>query len=120
MRSIRFWILFFSVGSIIGCGADSGNQVTPEKPSPVGGAMVRFPHDAGFVAIKTETSGPSGAAKTKLRETKIVAVFFENDGSTPMTPPPTEVVFELEGLPSKTAKPGPKTVSLLADPATPN
>ena len=56
--------------------------------------------------------------KTKLRATKIVAVFFENDGSTPMTPPPTEVVFELESFRSKTADL--KTVTLEADPTTPN
>ena len=80
--------------------------------------MVRLPNDAGLVAIKTETADPSRAAKTKLRTSKIVAVFFENDGSTPMTPPPTEVVFELESLRSKTADL--KTVTLEADPTTPN
>src|SRR5262245_58088091 len=120
MRLIRFWLLLFSLGSIIGCGAPSGNQVAPEKPSPVGGAMVRFPHDAGFVAIKTETAEPSRAVKTKLRETKIVAVFFENDVAPPMPPPPPEVVFEVESLRSKPANPDVKTVILEADPATPN
>jgi hypothetical protein len=118
MRSIRLWLVLFSLGSIIGCGAESGTQVATVKPSPVGGAMVRLPHDAGLVAIKTEAADASRAVKTKLRATKIVAVFFENDGSTPMTPPPTEVVFELEGFRSKAAEP--KTVTLEADPTTPN
>ncbi|MGP0069208.1 MAG: hypothetical protein ACLQGP_37110 [Isosphaeraceae bacterium] len=118
MRSIRPWIALFSLGPIIGCGAESGTQVVAVKPSPVGGAMVRLPHDAGLVAIKTETADPSRAAKKKPRAAKIVAVFFENDGSTPMTPPPTEVVFELEGIRSNSA--GLKTVALEADPRTPN
>ena len=64
--------------------------------------MVRLPNGAGLVAIKTETADPSREVKTKLRAEKIVAVFFENDGSTPMTPPPTQVVFELESFRSKT------------------
>jgi hypothetical protein len=120
MRSIHFGLVWFSLASIAGCGGHSGTQLAEYKPSPVGGAMVRFPHDAGFVAIKTETANPAGGVKTKLRESKIVAVFFKNDGSTPMTPPPTDVVFELESLPSKTANPSVKSVSLLADPDTPN
>ncbi len=118
MRPVRLWLVVFSVGSMIGCGAAPGTQVATVKPSPVGGAMVRLPHDAGLVAIKTEAADPSRAAKSKLRATKIVAVFFENDGSTPMAPPPTEVVFELESFRSKTADL--KTVTLEADPATPN
>jgi hypothetical protein len=73
-----------------------------------------------LVAIKTEAASSSRPGKTKQRATaeKIVAVFFENDGSTPMTTPPTEVVFELESLRSKTADL--KPVPLEADPTTPN
>ena len=118
MRSNLLWLALISLGSIIGCGSESGTQVATVKPSPVGGAMVRLPHDAGLVAIKTEAADPPGKAKKKPRATKIVAVFFENDGSTPMTPPPTEVVFELESLRSKTADL--KAVPLEADPTTPN
>jgi hypothetical protein len=117
---MRFWLVLFSLGSMIGCGADSGNQVAAVKPSPVGGAMVRLPQGAGLVAIKTEIADPARAAKTKLQATKIVAVFFENDGSTSMSPPPSEVVFELESWRSKTAKPDVKTVALEADPTSPN
>jgi hypothetical protein len=118
MRSIRLGLVVFSLGSIIGCGAGSGTQVATVKPSPVGGAMVRLPNGAGLVAIKTETADPSRAVKAKLRATKIVAVFFKTDGSTPMTPPPTEVAFELESFRSKTA--AVKSVTLEADPTTPN
>ena len=71
-----------------------------------------------MVAIKTEMADPSRGARTKVRATKIIAVFFENDGSTPMAPPPTEVIFELESLRSKTADL--KTVTLEADPTTPH
>jgi hypothetical protein len=49
---------------------------------------------------------------------KIVAVFFNKDGSTPMSPAPTDVVFELEILRSKTGQT--KTVALEADPTAPN
>jgi hypothetical protein len=108
----------FALGSIIGCGADSGTHMAAVKASPVGGAMVRLPQNAGLVAIKTEAADSSRAVKSKLRASKIVAVFFENDGSTPMTPPPTEVVFMVENYRSKT--PDFKTVTLESDPSTPN
>ena len=107
-----------SLGSIIGCGPGPGTRAGSVKPSPVGGAMVRLPHDAGLVAIKTEAADPARVGKTKLRATKIVAVFFKNDGSTPMDPPPTEVVFQLEDLRPKTSEL--RTVTLEADPTTPN
>ena len=96
MRPIRLGLVLLFLGPIIGCGAQSGTQVATDKPSPVGGAMVRLPHDAGLVAIKTEPADPSHAVKTKLRTEKIVAVFFENDGSTPMTPPPTKSFSSLK------------------------
>jgi hypothetical protein len=118
MRFIRLWLALCSLGSIIGCGAQSGTQVATVKSSPVGGAMVRLPHDVGLVAIKTEAADSSRPVKSKPRPTKIVAVFFKNDASTPMTPPPTEVVFELESLRSKNAEL--KTVTLGADPTTPH
>jgi hypothetical protein len=119
IRSIRLWLLVFSLGSIIGCGPQPGTQVATDKPSPVGGAMVRLPHDAGLVAIKTERAGSSSrAVKTKQRGTQIVAVFFENDGSTPMTLPPTEVVFDVEGPRFNSADL--RTMTLDADPTTPN
>src|SRR5262249_38082149 len=98
IRSIRRSLIYFALGSIMGCGGGSGSQVAAVKPSPVGGAMVRLPRNAGLVAIKTESDTSSRAVKTKPRAAKIVAVFFENDGSTPMTPPPSEVVFVLESL----------------------
>jgi hypothetical protein len=120
MRFIRLWLALFSLGSIIGCGAQSGTQVATVKSSPVGGAMVRLPHDVGLVAIKTEAADSSRPVKSRPRATKIVAVFFKNDASTPMTPLPTEVVFELESWRSKTAKPDVKTVTFDADSTTPN
>ena len=102
-RSTPFWFVLISLGSIIGCGAEPGASMAAMKVSPVGGAMVRLPHDAGLVAIKTELADPSRAGENEVAATKIVAVFFENDGSTPMTLPPTKVVFELESFRSKTA-----------------
>jgi hypothetical protein len=116
--SFRLLFVLFFLGSIIGCGAEVGTHVPTVKPSPVGGAMVRLPHNEGLVAIKTEPADSSRATKTKLQATKIVAVFFENDGSTPMNPPPTGVSFELEALRSKT--PQFRTVILESDPTTPN
>ena len=118
MRSIRHWLVLCSLGVIIGCGVEPGTQVAAVKPSPVGGAMVRLPRNAGLVAIKTEPADTSRAAKKKVRASKIVAVFFQNDGSTPMTPPPTEVVFELETVRAKAVEV--KTVALEADLTTPN
>ncbi len=118
MRPTRLSLASLLLASVVGCGGQSGTHVETVKPSPVGGAMVRLPRGAGLVAIKTELADPSRKVKSKLRSEKIVAVFFENDGSTPMTKPPTQVVFELESLRSKTAEL--KSVALEADPSAPN
>jgi hypothetical protein len=118
MRFIQRWVALFSLGIVTGCGVEPGTQVQAVKPSPVGGAMVRLPHDVGLVAIKTEVAQPDRAVKAKSKAAKIVAVFFKNDGSTPMTPPPTEVSFELDSFRSKT--PATKFVTLDADPTTPS
>ena len=117
-RSFLFSVVLVSLGSIIGCGGNTGDMVEAEKPSPVGGAMIRLPQNTGLVAIKTEAPDAPRAGKKKSRATSIVAIFFDNDGSTPMSPPPTEVIFELEALNAKA--PQPKPVTLEPDPAAPN
>ena len=117
-NSIALWLLLFSLASFTGCGSDTGGLADSPAPSPVGGMVMRLPKDVGTVAIKTETPAASKGAKGKSRLSTIVAVFFKNDGSTPLSPPPTDVVFELELLHSKTDKL--KPVKLEADPSEPN
>lgn len=100
------------LASAPGCGGSPSN-VSP-KPSPIGGALVRLPGNRGFVAIKSEGPGGSRGARAKLRSASIVAVFYQDDGTTPMNPPPSEVVFEIGA--AEKAKP----VALSPDPADPN
>ena len=94
-RSTPFWFVLFSL-------APSSDAVL--TPGASMAAMKLLQSAARWFACRTRRSGcdqngigdPSRAVKSKVRPTKIVAVFFENDGSTPMTLPPTEVVFVLE------------------------
>jgi hypothetical protein len=77
----------------IGCSDQAHDAGT--KPPPGGGAMIRLPNGRGFVAVKTELLAGSPKGKTKTRAATIVAVFYQTDGVTPMTPAPTDVVFKI-------------------------
>jgi hypothetical protein len=95
IRRIPFLLVPMVLCSTFGCGEPASNLNL--KPSPSGGAMTRLPGNRGLVAIKTEgpASARGGKTKTKARTTTIVASFYQSDGTTPMTPAPTDVVLKL-------------------------
>jgi hypothetical protein len=93
MRRIPFLLVPMVVCSTFGCGEPASNLNL--KPSPVGGAMTRLPGNRGLVAIKTEAPAGAKGGKAKARTTTIVASFYQSDGTTPMSPAPTDVVLKL-------------------------
>jgi hypothetical protein len=81
-----------------GCGQQPSNLTI--KPPTSGGAMIRLPNDRGFVAVKTEIDKADhnlriNPRNARNRPVSIVAYFFQNDGTTAMSPAPTDVVFEI-------------------------
>lgn len=96
--------------AMIGCGG-SAIELNP-KPSPVGGAMMRLPRGQGLVAIKTEAA--DAKSKSRNRPVCIVAYFYAMDGTTPLSPAPTDVVFKI-GIDEKA-----KNIALSPDVKNPN
>ena len=117
-RSIPVWFILISLGSIVGCGAQQGSQYGGYESFSSRRRNGSLTTRRGFGCDQNGIGGSLSRGEVEGAPTKIVAVFFENDGSTPMTLPPTEVVFELESFRSKTAEL--KTVTLEADPTSPN
>lgn len=112
MRPTAILFTAFCLGSIVGC-SDSPTDLNP-KLAPVGGVLVRLPNDRGMVAIKTEAPELPAGPKLKNRMVSIVAYFYQMDGTTPLTPAPTDVVFTM-GSDAKT-----KTIPLNPDAKDPN
>jgi hypothetical protein len=112
MRPISLMLVLFASGMIVGC-AESPSSVMV-KPPAGGGVMIRLPGNRGFVTIKTESPAATQASKKKITTRIVVASFFQADGSTPMSPAPTDVVLKLGTAENAT------TVALAADSQEPN
>jgi hypothetical protein len=84
-------VVLFSVllGSIAGCG--DSKSAAPAKASPSGSTLVSLPGDRGCFEIKTEFEPAPRGARGAGRSAKILASFYQADGTTPMSPLPTEV-----------------------------
>jgi hypothetical protein len=110
----RFSLLFLTLvlGATFGCGGST--PTLQVQPPPGGGAMVRLPGNRGFVTVKTESPDLPRSGRPKHAPTVIVASFYQPDGTTPMSPAPTDVVFK----PDESTKGTP--IALSPDPKDPN
>ena len=75
--------------------------------------MVALPGGRGFVEVMTE--GPADArASRKSHETRIIAYFYQQDGTTELSPSPTDVTVKVGTsatspvVPLAASKPGQK------------
>jgi hypothetical protein len=57
--------------------------------------MYPLPGSRGFVEIKSEANAPARGARDRTRSSTIAATFYGTDGSTAMSPPPTDVSVKL-------------------------
>src|SRR5262245_14662357 len=112
MRWASLILVPFLFGFTSGCGKTPTHLTT--QMAPTGGSLVRLPRDRGFVALKTESPASSKISRGKNRPLNVVAYFYQTDGTTPMSPAPTDVVFKTgEGEKAK-------SVTLAPDAADPN
>lgn len=94
--STRFALaLVLALGSetmIAGCGGSSA----PVPVAPHSGAMFPLPDNKGFFEIRTEGGGRSArGARSKAAKTPFLVFFYQADGVTEMTPPPTDVTVRI-------------------------
>jgi hypothetical protein len=88
-------ILFLVVLLLSGCGG-TGSAGNP-LPSPQhGGSIVALPGERGFVELKTERPPVTKEKKVApTASTKILAYFYAPDGTTAMSPVPTDVTLRI-------------------------
>ena len=53
--------------------------------------MFAFPENRGFVEIKTDRATSSRGSRAPAPQARILAYFYQPDGTTVMTPAPTDV-----------------------------
>jgi hypothetical protein len=85
-------LLVMSLSLFVGCGMPIPPPALNVQ-GPHDGNSSRLPDDRGFVEIVNEPEVPSRASK---QPTSIVAYFYQPDGKTPMTPPPSDVRVVLD------------------------
>jgi len=73
---------------LAGCGGSP--KELPVAKSAHGGNLVSLPGDRGFVEILVESGAAGGGRKAQVKP-RIIAYFFQPDGTTEMSPGPTEV-----------------------------
>ena len=113
MRWIAYILLAISSGPMLGCGRTDTGPTADAKPGPGGGTMFPLPNGKGYVEIKSEIHTPARNARGASRTSTIIAMFVQPDGTTELSPAPTEVSARLGTDESN------KTVALNPSPGEP-
>jgi hypothetical protein len=95
-HSLRLlWIPMAASLSLLGCGG-APTVATGGGPNVVthGGTLLPLPGQKGHVEILSQADNPKGTANSKGR---VVAYYFNDEGSGPPEPAPTGVSFTPEG-----------------------
>lgn len=90
LRRFLLGLLLVPAGLLAGCGGGTSSGGAPAAPH--GGIMAEVPGGKGFAEV---TVGPADGAKGAKRgqqvQSQISAYFYQPDGTTEMSPAPTDV-----------------------------
>jgi hypothetical protein len=93
-RTARRLLCTLSLGLVAGCAG--GSSSAPTTPNPAhGGHMFALPDDRGFVEIKSDREPASRGSRKPATGARIMAYFYMPDGTTRMTPAPSEVKIKM-------------------------
>jgi hypothetical protein len=110
MRRILLGLSIIPVSLLAGCGGSSLSGSAPTAPH--GGIMAEIPGGKGFAEVMVGTaSGGKGVRKGQQVKSEIAAYFYQADGTTEMSPPPTDVKVKVgtgAGSPTFGLAPQPK------------
>ncbi len=93
MHRAVFGLLIFPIGILFGCGGSAPESKFTAPPH--GGNIVELPDSQGFVELKTDRGTPPKKSSKEKPKSRIIAYFYQSDGSTVMSPAPTEVKITL-------------------------
>jgi hypothetical protein len=103
-------LLMMPVLVVAGCGPDLSKGGAPAAPH--GGIIASVPGDKGFAEIIVAPAGGPGKARIGQQvKSQIAAYFYQSDGTTEMSPAPTDVKVKVgtaAGSPTLTLSPDPK------------
>jgi hypothetical protein len=103
MRPAKWPALLIIGAALTGCGSAGGTKPASSHQ----GLMVELPGSKGYFEIGAEGDpggGRSSRAKKKV-ENRIVVHFYGTDGTTEMSPAPTDVTVEIGGENSRSTVP---------------
>ena len=89
MRRAVIGLYVFALGALCGC-AGSLTESKFTKP-PHAGNILELPDAQGFVELKTDLGASPKKGSREKRKSQIFAYFYQPDGSTAMSPAPTDV-----------------------------
>src|SRR5271166_2707560 len=86
-KSMRFLLL--PVCLFAGCGGSTSQSSLPAAPHQ--GTLVTLPGGSGFAEIVLDSAAAAGDNRRSQAKPRIVAYFYQPDGTTAMSPGPSEV-----------------------------
>ncbi len=95
MRRIILGLLILPAGLLAGCGGV--NTTSGGAPAaPHGGIMATVPGGKGYAEVMVgPATGPGGLRKGQQVKSQIAAFFYQPDGTTEMSPAPTDVTVKV-------------------------
>jgi hypothetical protein len=93
MRGTAFFLFAALLIPVAGCG--NAESAGTAKVSPNSLTLIPIPGNRGYFELKTEIEGAARGARGAARSSKIVASFYQADGTTPMNPVPTDVSLKV-------------------------
>jgi hypothetical protein len=94
-------VILLPIGLLCGCGGHAPEFAVSSAPHA--GKIVTLPNSLGFVELKVDRPAPSKGSRAAVVKSRIIAYFFQPDGSTAMTPAPTDAKVMLGVAGSGTA-----------------
>jgi hypothetical protein len=93
MHRVVIGLLVLPVVLLSGCGGSPTESKFTAPPH--GGNIVELPDSRGFVELKTDRVPAPKKGSTARQKSQIVAYYYQSDGSTAMSPAPTDVKITL-------------------------
>jgi hypothetical protein len=93
MRGTALMLSAALLGALAGCGNSQSDGTA--KASPNGSMLSALPGGKGYFEVKTEIEAAPRGTRGAGRTSKIVASFYQADGTTPLNPVPAEVSVKL-------------------------
>jgi hypothetical protein len=94
MRRFLLGLLIVPAGFLSGCGADTTSGAAPAAPH--GGTMATVPGGKGYAELTVGPATRSGTVrKGQQVKSQIAAFFYQSDGTTEMSPSPTDVTVKV-------------------------